>query len=96
MKLEINITKKYAFLIIGAILLAGGIFLVNAYGGTQPKVVGHSSGEVDVNIGGTIKTLQEAINAGDFNSWSSITGMPAGFVDGIDSPQLQRLEIHLS
>jgi len=68
MKLEVNITKKYFFVLLGALILAGGAFLVNAYDGTQPKVVGHSSGEVDVNIGGTIKTLQQAIDDGDFAS----------------------------
>ncbi|PIN89597.1 hypothetical protein COU60_03230 [Candidatus Pacearchaeota archaeon CG10_big_fil_rev_8_21_14_0_10_34_76] len=30
MKIEVNISKRYAFMILGAILLVGGIFMVNA------------------------------------------------------------------
>ena len=47
MKIEVNIEKRYFFVIIGAILLLGGVIFVYAYGGNNPSVIGHSLGEID-------------------------------------------------
>lgn len=48
MKIEVNITKKYAFLILGVILIVGGIFFVNAYeSGGPASVVGHDFPELE-------------------------------------------------
>lgn len=46
MKIEVNIEKKHAFMILGAILIIGGIFAVNAYGTSNPSQFGHSASEV--------------------------------------------------
>lgn len=46
MRITVNINKRYAYLIIGLLILTAGIFIVNAYGGNQPSVVGHSINEV--------------------------------------------------
>ena len=71
MKLEINITKTKLFIILGAIFLTGGLIFVYAYSSnptndvTKPPVFGHSADETNVNIGGQVMTLQEAINRGE-------------------------------
>jgi hypothetical protein len=50
MKIEVNVEKKHAFLILSAILIIGGIFAVKAYGTTNPAVFGHSASEVDPDV----------------------------------------------
>lgn len=47
MKIEVNLTKTKFFILLGAILLLAGIFVVYAFGGSQPSIVGHSVGEID-------------------------------------------------
>ena len=47
MKLEVNISKKYFFIILGVLLLLIGVLLVNAYGTNDPPVFGHSVEELD-------------------------------------------------
>jgi hypothetical protein len=66
MKIEVNINKTYFFVLLGVILIGFGFFFVFAYGGNNPQLVGHSAGEININISGTTKTLQRAINDGDF------------------------------
>lgn len=61
MKLEVNISKRYLFIIIAVIVIAAAIVGVIAYGTNNPPVFGHSGGEVDVTIGEETKTLQQAI-----------------------------------
>lgn len=46
MRITININKRYAYVLIGLLILSAGIFIVNAYGGNQPSVAGHSINEV--------------------------------------------------
>jgi len=48
MKFEVNIDKKFAFMIFGAILILAGAIYGYAYGGNTPAVMGHSLGEIDV------------------------------------------------
>lgn len=62
MKIEVNLEKKYFYSILAVIIIVGGVFVVNAYGTNNPQVFGHSSGEVDVVVEGTTKTLQNAID----------------------------------
>lgn len=47
MKIEVNIEKKYAFLIVGIILALGIGGYVYAFGGSAPATMGHSMGEID-------------------------------------------------
>ena len=69
-----NIEKRYAIVLGGLLLLAIGVYIVNAYdinmdAGT-PNVMGHSSGEIHVDLdndGVFDKTLQQAIDDGDFS-----------------------------
>ena len=51
MKIEVNVRKRYFFLILGAILILGAVigayaFSANGVGG-NPAVFGHSAGEIE-------------------------------------------------
>src|SRR3989344_5766094 len=63
MKIAINISKKYFFLILAGILILAGVIAVYAYNsGRSPSVFGHSAEELEVNISGSPMTLQYAID----------------------------------
>ena len=47
MKIEVNISKTHFFVLLGIVLLLGGIFMVYAFGGNNPSIMGHSVGEID-------------------------------------------------
>jgi hypothetical protein len=47
MKIELNISKKYFFIILASVLLLGGLFITYAYGTNDPPVFGHSANEID-------------------------------------------------
>ena len=47
MKFEVNIDKKFAFMILGAILILAGAIYGYAFGGSEPDVMGHSLGELE-------------------------------------------------
>jgi uncharacterized protein (UPF0333 family) len=67
-KLQINISNKaiYSMLILVIIIVLGiGVY---AFGTKNPSVFGHSSGEVQVNVEGSAKSLQDAIDSGDFGT----------------------------
>ena len=91
MKIEVNIEKRYAYIIIGVLILVFGFLVVNAYGGTQPNVMGHSVGEID----GVCRTdgtdcLAEAdptvlASVKDGVIWSELGEIPDGFADGVDN-----------
>jgi len=59
MKITLNIEKRFAYVIIGVLIVVLGTLIVYSYGGTQPAVAGHTWGEivcddnmcVDVNNG---------------------------------------------
>lgn len=73
-KIEINLTNKglYFFIFLGVFFaLIVGVWAYNSnMNSGNPSVMGHSSGEINVNIGGTVKTLQQAIDDGDFSASS--------------------------
>jgi hypothetical protein len=46
MELKINLKKRHVFAILGMLALVG---VVMAFGGNQPDIVGHSSGEIRMN-----------------------------------------------
>ncbi len=62
MKIEVKIEKRYAFMILGSLIVIAGLIGVIAYGTNNPPVFGHSAGELDVTIGGNTYTLQQAID----------------------------------
>ena len=69
MKITINIIKKHFFVFILLILISAGIFIAFAYNSdsknkkySSPAIFGHSADEVEVNINGETKTLQEALD----------------------------------
>ncbi|MFH1587429.1 MAG: hypothetical protein ABID38_06225 [Candidatus Diapherotrites archaeon] len=76
MKIEINFDKKPVLFLAAFIIGLAIVGLVVAYtdpwgpelpgNSSGPPVVGHSADETNVYIGGTLKTLQQAIDAGDF------------------------------
>jgi len=49
MKIEVNIQKKYAVMIVVAFLVLAGVLIVFAYGTNNPSVVGHSAGEIEMS-----------------------------------------------
>ena len=90
MKFEVNIDKKFAFMILGAILILAGAIYGYAQGGSTPNP-GHDWNEINSpdeanrwakwsEIEGTIP--EQATRWAD---WSEITGIPSGFADGIDN-----------
>ena len=77
-----NIEKRYACIIIGLLVLAVGIFAVNAYGGSQPSVVGHSAGEIEGAV------VSGSIMAFDLSScpsgWSELTSARGRVIVGLN------------
>ena|SRR3989338_6623263 len=47
MKIEVNVSKKVAFSVIGAVLVLAGAIVAIAYGTSNPANFGHSAGEVE-------------------------------------------------
>jgi len=78
MKLEVNIEKRYAYGIIGLLILVFGFLVVNAYGTSTPAVFGHSAGEIEE----ADPTVPDSIKDGI--AWGELSGIPGGFEDGID------------
>jgi len=46
MKITLNIEKRFAYIIIGILIVVLGDLIVYSYGGTQPAVIGHTWGEI--------------------------------------------------
>ena len=86
MKININISNRgvYTFIAVMLILVVAGI----AYAATDKSGAWHSSNTIEVSVDGNTKSLQEAIDAGDFSAgigtieakWFQDT-CPAGWVD---------------
>lgn len=63
MKIEVNISKTYFIILLGAVLLLGVVGIGYAFGGNKPDVMGHSVNEVDwndqiqgdINVRGSVK-----------------------------------------
>jgi len=65
MKLVVNIEKRYAYVILGLLIILIGVVAVNAYIYAVPNP-GHGADQVLISINGYEKTLQQAIDSGDF------------------------------
>jgi hypothetical protein len=62
---RIEISNKAAYTIIAVVILLIAAGIVYAYhSGSQPSVFGHSAEELEVNVGGQVMTLQQAIDDG--------------------------------
>ena len=48
MNIELRITNKQLFGLVLALVMVGAVGYVQSYGGTQPSVVGHTAGELDL------------------------------------------------
>lgn len=73
MKIVLNIKKRYAYFIIGLLVLSAGIFAVNAFGGSQPSFVGHSVGEIDWSESISKLNVDEiCLNGNCITDWSGI------------------------
>ena len=73
--IKINIEKRHLFLLAAILTFLAGTIIVISYGNFRdgnPTIVGHSSDEINVNINGEVKTLQQAIENGDFNKGNGI------------------------
>lgn len=87
----IKIEKRFAYIIIGLLVLIFGFLVVNAYGGNQPSVMGHSAGEIDGVcksdgtdcLAETDPTITQD-NIKDGITWTEISSRPAGLDDGDD------------
>ena len=71
-KLEINMTNKwlYSLIAVGIVLALGvGVYAYqsNMRAG-NPSIMGHSAGEIHVEVRGQIKTLQEVIDLGNLGA----------------------------
>jgi len=63
MKLEVTIGNQqlmFLAVFLAALLIVG---LAGAYGGSSPIQMGHSAGELEVTVGGSTMTLQQAIDS---------------------------------
>lgn len=61
---NIKIQKKDLWLLAAIFVFLAGVVYVVAYGSGSPSTMGHDAGEVMINIGGTDKPLQQAIDDG--------------------------------
>jgi len=73
----INIEKKYFFLFSAIMIFIIGVGLVISANPISKVNPGHDSTEIMVNIEGNDKTLQQAIDAGDF----TIEALGTGWLD---------------
>jgi len=77
---KINLSIKFGnktfytlIAIISLLIIAGVVYAYHS--GSQPSVFGHSAEEIEVEVGGTTMTLQEAVDSGilgsggGFGSW---------------------------
>ena len=52
------------------IIMGMGVFIVNAYGGNQPSVMGHSAGEIEEADHTVLASVKDGV------SWAEVTGKP--------------------
>ena len=72
MELKVVIDKKFAFMILGGILILAGAIYVNAL---NPAIFGHGWNEID----------DIPAEATRWAKWGEIGNMPGGFADGVDN-----------
>ena len=89
MKLEVNIEKKYAYTILGLLLIIIGIVAVNAYGTNNPPIFGHSINEIEgavrTSILGCSISPPTGMNSKDFVCGASSVQTPEGVIVSGDS-----------
>jgi hypothetical protein len=91
MKVTLNIEKRYAYTIIGLLILVVGIVAINAYGTSSPEIFGHSGDEINVILNGQTVKLNAALSSIDSKIVPSqttyISGMHCGIhVSGLPIP----------
>jgi hypothetical protein len=79
MKFEVNIDKKYFFILLGTILILAGAIYGYAFGGSEPEVMGHSGNEINVDFNGGTKLLNAALNELN-DTLNSISGSPEYYI----------------
>ncbi len=79
MKFEVNIDKKYFFILLGTILILAGAIYGYAYDGSEPEVMGHSGNEINVDFNGQPKLLNDALNELN-DTLNSISGSPEYYI----------------
>jgi len=95
MKIEVNIEKKYAFLIVGLIIVLIGVIGVYA-SWDNSKTVFHSANDVKVNINGQDYSLQEAINQGLVYSRNLTGAKGAGYAVSVSWDELRGFQSGVS
>lgn len=74
MAINIQIQKKDLWLFVALVVfLAGSVYVIAYNSGGPPNLMGHSSEELEIDINGDgvlDKTLQQAVDEGDFGSGS--------------------------
>ncbi|MBU2053078.1 MAG: hypothetical protein KJ721_02435 [Nanoarchaeota archaeon] len=73
-----KLSNRTLYTFITLLILATGFLIVNAYGTSNPAVVGHSAGEIVEADPTVLASVKDGV------SWSEISSMPAGFADGVD------------
>jgi len=64
MKITLNIEKRFAYVIIGVLIIVLGGLIVYSYGGTQPAIVGHSWGEIVCDNNMCVDTVNDRVGIG--------------------------------
>jgi len=82
MKIEVNVEKRYFFVILAVALLMAGIIGVYAVWDVT-KTMFHSANDVKVTINGTDYSLQEAITSGKIGGIDHSDCFWTGDTDGV-------------
>lgn len=77
MKVEVNIEKKYAYVLIGFAIALICVVAVGAYNNPIPNP-GHGADTIIITAGGVEKSLQTAINEGDIVSKEKVSKVATG------------------
>jgi len=83
--IEVKISNKsfyFSLVLVGLLSLS---YVAYAYGTNDPKVFGHSAGEIMIKVDGKDKTLQKAIDDGDFGIEEEYENYLDDVKDGIPS-----------
>jgi hypothetical protein len=72
MRIEINLSNKAFYTLLaltGILLLAISVLAYNSnMQSGEPDIMGHSAGEINIEINGQVMSLQDAIDTGKFSS----------------------------